>query len=121
MQGELFKPEGEAKTKALPVWTAPKGSELTLYKKNADFKQMLSVIGLTINKLVMDKRHAVKLEIDHGVELILGRKEQLTRLQNFIDIYKKVLAGKMNQINKVDLRYSNGMSIDWKVAPTGAQ
>ena len=121
LQGELFKPENVTKAKVLPAWSGPEGSELTLYKKNADFKQMLSVIGLTVSKLSMDKRHAVKLEIDNGVELILGRKEQLSRLQNFIDIYKKVLAGKMNQIKRVDLRYSNGMSIDWKAAPTGAQ
>ena len=119
--GELFKPEIIKNAKALPVWSGPEGAEQVLYKKHADLKQMLSTIGLGISKLSMDKRHAVSLVTDKGVELVLGRKEQLARLQNFIDIYQKVLAGKMSQINKVDLRYSNGMSIDWKVAPQGKQ
>ena len=121
LHGEVFRPEDEKKATRLPVWSAPQGTELILYKKNDDLKKMLSVTGLTISKLTMDKRHAIKLEVDNGVTLILGRKEQLSRLQNFIDIYKKILAGKMNKINKVDLRYSNGMSIGWKAAPTGAQ
>lgn len=119
LDGELFKPEDETKAKMLPVWSGPQGSQLTIFKKNTDFKQMLLIIGLSISKLNMDERHAIKLQVNNGVELVLGRKEQILRLQNFIDIYKKVLAGKMNQINKVDLRYSNGMSIDWKVAPQG--
>ena len=119
--GELFKPESIEKAKALPVWSGPDNAEQILYQKNADLGQMLAAIGLGISKLRMDNRHAINLEIDNGVELVLGRKEQIARLQNFIDIYKKVLAGKMSQINKVDLRYSNGMSIDWKVAPQGKQ
>lgn len=120
-QGELFKPESVAKAKHLPVWSGPEGSEQAIYNKYSDFKQMLAVTGLQVSKINMDKRHAINLEVNNGIELILGRKEQLTRLQNFIDVYKKVLAGKMTQIDKVDLRYSNGMSVSWKVAPQGKQ
>ncbi|MEJ2141732.1 MAG: FtsQ-type POTRA domain-containing protein [Gammaproteobacteria bacterium] len=121
VHGELFTPEVETKVNILPIWSGPKGSEFILYKKYNDFKQMLAEIGLSINKVNMDKRHAVRLEINNGIELVLGRKEQLLRLQNFIDVYKKILAGKMSNINSVDLRYSNGMSIRWKVAPQGKQ
>lgn len=119
--GELFVPENKAKAGMLPEWSGPHDSEKTLFKRNYDFQQMLSGIGLTISKISIDKRNAIKIEVNNGVELVLGRKEQLSRLQNFIDVHKKLLAGKMEKINKVDLRYSNGMSISWKVAPQGKQ
>lgn len=121
IQGELFIPGDQVNTEMLPAWSGPEGSELILYQKYKDYQQMLVAVGLTINKVTMDKRHAVRLEIDNGIELVLGRKEQLLRLQNFVDVYKKILAGKMSHIHTVDLRYSNGMSVGWKVAPQGKQ
>ena len=115
-RGELYKPEVANVSKTLPVWQGPDESYAILFEKYNDIKQMLLSIEMSVSDLTMDKRHAMKVKLDNGVELMLGRREQLSRLQRFIDVYPKVLAGKIEKIKHIDLRYSNGLSVGWKDA-----
>lgn len=114
--GKWFKPEVVNVSQALPVWRGPDESQALLFEKYNDIKKMLLSIEMNVTGLTMDKRHAIQVKLDNGIELMLGRREQLSRLQRFIDVYPKVLAAKIKQIKHVDLRYSNGLSISWKNA-----
>ena len=110
----MFKPEVVNISTPLPVWQGPDDSQDILFEKYSDINQMLSSIGMSVSDLSMDKRHAIQVELNNGVELMLGRREQLSRLQRFIDVYPKVLSGKIEKIKHIDLRYSNGLSVGWK-------
>jgi len=68
---------------------------------------------LRIASLQLDARRAVQLQLDNGMQLAVGREERLARLQRFVKVYKKTLAQHAMQIRRVDLRYSNGMAVQW--------
>jgi len=114
VRGEWFKPEVINEHKSLPVWQGPADTQTLLFEKNKDIEKMLLAIEMSVVELMMDKRQALQIKLNNGVLLMLGRREQLLRLQRFIDVYPKVLTGKMKKIKYVDLRYSNGLSVGWK-------
>lgn len=115
-RGELFVPQTIKVSGKMSSWHGPEKSQSMLFEKYNDMKQMLAEVDMSITGLKMDKRHAIQVELNNGVELMLGRREQLSRLQRFINVYPKLLAGKMENIKHVDLRYSNGLSVGWKDA-----
>ncbi|MGD8812054.1 MAG: cell division protein FtsQ/DivIB [Thioalkalispiraceae bacterium] len=113
-RGEAFNPLMTEITETLPLFKGPENKQLLVFEKYNEMKNMLQVINTPISRFSMDNRHAIQVKLENNVELMLGRREQLSRLQRFINIYPKVLAGKMKKIKHVDLRYSNGLSIGWK-------
>ena len=53
------------------------------------------------------------------MQLELGRVNTWQRLQRFVHAYQAVFAGHMDQLQRVDLRYSNGFSVSWQEAAPG--
>jgi len=55
--------------------------------------------------------------LDNGMALMLGRQEKShERLLRFVRSYNRVLAARAEQIEQVDLRYTNGFAVRWKPA-----
>jgi len=50
------------------------------------------------------------------VQLELGRVNSWLRLQRFVRAYPAVFEGRMDKLQRVDLRYSNGFSVYWQEA-----
>jgi len=38
----------------------------------------------------------------------------LTHISHFVKVYPKIIGERANQVDYVDLRYSNGLAIHWK-------
>lgn len=112
-QGELFKPKNSSQPKRLPLFAAPAGMEHTVTELYRDLSAQLAPLELNIVELRLDSRRAVQLQLHNGIELVLGREERLTRLQRFVKVYNKTLAHHAARIQRVDLRYSNGMAVQW--------
>jgi len=55
---------------------------------------------------------------DALIEVALGKQELTARLERFKNLYHSVLRAKLNEIERVDLRYTNGVAVQWKTAPT---
>ena len=71
-------------------------------------------ISRKITYLKFDARHALELKLDNGLKVVLGRDNTVLRLKRLTRIYNKVLLARINDIEVVDLRYTNGMAIGWK-------
>lgn len=48
------------------------------------------------------------------IKVLLGQTDIQERLQRFIDIYPKVFANRLDQVQYADMRYANGMAVKWK-------
>ncbi|NOY72566.1 MAG: hypothetical protein GXP14_09350, partial [Gammaproteobacteria bacterium] len=70
-------------------------------------------LSLRIAWLEQDERHAIKLGLNRGTSLLLGRKNEMLRLKRFVDVYKKSFKEKSRGMDRVDLRYSNGFAVQW--------
>lgn len=117
-EGLSFKPEVNSYPSRLPLFTGPENRLAEMgdaYRRNL---ALLVNVGLGINQVKINSRKALTLQLNlpanQGIELVLGREQTEARVQRFITVYKKLLATHVAEISRVDLRYSNGMSVAWK-------
>ncbi|GBL05625.1 cell division protein FtsQ/DivIB [Glaciecola sp. KUL10] len=99
-------------TKKLPSIFGPGGSEKTALAGLSAMQLILSNTGLRVEQLFLSERFAWRVELNNNIQLNLGRKEFIDRLQRFIDVYP-LLREQNKQINYIDLRYDTGLAVGW--------
>jgi cell division protein FtsQ len=99
-------------TKTLPSIFGPGGSEKTALAGLTAMQLILSNTGLKIEQLFLSERFAWRVQLNNKIQLNLGRKEFIDRLQRFIDVYP-LLREQNKQINYIDLRYDTGLAVGW--------
>lgn len=112
--GELFKPDVITYPKDLPVFNGPDQMQAILTRHYIESSEALNTLGLTVAQVDLTSRRALILHLNNSIKLVLGREQQQQRLQRFISIYEKLFASRVSEIDKIDLRYSNGMSVAWR-------
>lgn len=112
--GDVFKPLGQIKENTLPVFDGDVSLNKTMLDKFYKMNALLSKQKLTITYLQFNARHAVELKLNNGLKIILGRGEAMHRLKRFISIYSNSIEKHIDDIDAIDLRYTNGMAVSWK-------
>ena len=112
--GEVFKPLNNKLPTSLPVFDGSAKLNKIMLSKYYEMSEMLVTINRKITYLKIDARHAVELKLDNGLKVVLGREDNMNRLERLMSIYNKVLISRVNDIEVIDLRYTNGMAIGWK-------
>lgn len=103
-------------SKQLPKIFGPGGSEKTALAGLSAMQSILSNTGLKVEQLFLSERFAWRIELNNNIQLNLGRKEFIDRLQRFIDIYP-LLVEQNKPINYIDLRYDTGLAVGWGKVP----
>jgi len=112
--GEPFFPEQAGVVGELPWLAGPEGQELRVLENYQRIAKTLARIGVRSARLELDNRRAWHLQLASGVQLELGRADAWKRLQRFVVAYPSVFAGRLAELQRVDLRYSNGFSVYWQ-------
>ena len=112
--GELFSPESIEPHTALPM----------LYGKETRAKELASVfenslrrlepLGLQLQGLFEDERQSKHMVLSNGIILVIGNGNVSKKITRFITAYKQYLSSHMRQVKKIDLRYTNGLAVEWK-------
>ncbi len=110
-KGEVFSPEFLGKAKTLVRLTGPVGTQKIMLEHYKVISARLEVCGLGLSEVLLTDRRAWTLYTDDGKALVMGRDDILNRLQRFLIGYPKKLAARWSEVNKVDLRYSNGLAV----------
>lgn len=118
--GDVFKPLSKVISKSLPVFEGNANSNKLMLSKYYEMNKLLESINREITYLKLDARYAIELKLDNGLKIILGRGNTMHRLERLTRIYQKVLLSRINDIEIIDLRYTNGMAIGWKKNVKGA-
>ena len=61
-----------------------------------------------------DERQSKHLVLSDGLVISIGDGDVSEKINRFITAYEQYLATKITEIKKVDLRYTNGLAIEWK-------
>ena len=112
--GDVFKPLNNVIPKSLPVFDGNANSNKLMLSKYYEMNKLLVSIDRKITYMKLDARHAFELRLDNGLKVVLGRGDTLHRLERLTRIYNKILSARVNDINVIDLRYTNGMAVSWK-------
>lgn len=114
--GESFFPETRVVEDVLPQLSGPEGRAVRVLKEFNRMVRRLQPLGLSVTELSLDDRRAWRLVLDNRLELALGRTDKDRRLQRFIKVFPVLFAGKVENLMRVDLRYSNGFAAHWRAA-----
>ena len=117
-RGELFVREATHVPPELPRLSGPDGSQSLVAQRFLATQGRMLEAGMRIAALRLDERGAWEMDLDSGVTVRLGRRDVDARLERFIRTASQVIAHRLNDINYVDMRYSNGFSIGWRNAQT---
>ena len=113
-KGDVFKPLNKTLPASLPVFDGSAKLNKLMLSTYHEMNELLIGIDRKISYLKIDARHAVELELDNGLKVVLGRENTIQRLERLMKIYNKVLVSRINDVEVIDLRYTNGMAIGWK-------
>jgi cell division protein FtsQ len=116
-EGGVFRSGKAAEWSSLPRLSGPAGSAPSLMAKYQRLVEILAPLDLSVVQLAIDERGQVEAVLDEGIELILGGDEFLERLRRFVIVYTSELAGRRQEIERVDLRYTSGIAVAFRETP----
>jgi cell division protein FtsQ len=111
--GDLFTQASRHVFPELPSLSGPAGSESRVARTYLSLRGRLAEAGLALTDLTLDDRGAWRFRLDDGTEVRLGRRETLPRTERFFAVVVPQLRARFDDIEYVDLRYSNGFAIGW--------
>lgn len=120
-KGVLFTPQQMPGDLPLARLDGPRTLVPEMTQRMREIGNMLAPLELRVTGLKVDDRRAWSVQINGGMELLLGRSDNHERLVRFIGAYNNMLAGYAGTIERVDLRYTNGMAVSIKNLPAAEQ
>lgn len=106
--GELFH---AASGSDLPVFYGPGDGVIEVASQYGEFSKILKVANLEIANLALTPRRAWEITTTDGMVVELGRIEMQSRLEKFVSVYSRTIAGLNMKVSYADLRYPNGFAV----------
>lgn len=108
--GKLFKPE-QMPELDLPVLAGVDEDLSMMLETFTELQKQFESAELQLHDLYLDKRRAWQLKLSNGIELNVGRKDLMGRVNRFINLYPLLVAEGETPIERVDLRYDTGLAV----------
>ena len=112
--GELFIENVSHAPAELPLLSGPQGSERRVAEMYFGIQERLERRGMAAVSLRLDDRGAWELQLISGIRVRLGARMVETRLDRFFAALDKVVAAQAEDVDYIDMRYTNGFAIGWK-------
>jgi cell division protein FtsQ len=114
--GEVFQPGRAGDWDALPALSGPAGSTRELMTHYLRLRELLRPLELSVRALDIDRRGQLLATLDGGMQLALGNRAVIERVQRFVAVYPRHLAPQQGGIERVDLRYASGLAVSFRAA-----
>ncbi len=123
--GEEIHVEGIDLPGDAPHLSGPAGSSAAVLEHYQHFKALLAPAGLGIKRLTMTARRSWEITLSaqreatreaDGMLVTLDRQDAGRKLERFARLYQPVLAAQAASISRIDLRYGNGLAVEWRSA-----
>jgi cell division protein FtsQ len=117
--GELF-PAPMGVTAKLPLFEGPdaRASELMAFHSQA--RPLFLGSGLQVNVVRLSARGSWNLSLSDGTEIEVGRGDPQLRLARFARMLPRLESQDPRQLQRADLRYTNGFALTWRAAPVAS-
>ena len=113
-QGVIFTPNNIEQFQNLTVVTGPELQQVKVLEIMKGIKTALADQSMQLAEFSVNDRWAWKIKLATGQEILLGRNEQLKKLQRFLKTLAVVKQEQVDAMAIVDLRYPNGYAVSWK-------
>lgn len=113
-EGQLFAPKANTYPADLPLFKGPEGKHVLMLKYFTRINRLLLPLHVKISSLELTPYMSWKLMLDNHLTLQIGHTDILTRLNHFVKVYPKIIGTRSADVDYVDLRYPQGMAVQWK-------
>ena len=116
-RGELFATAERRIPPELAHLSGPEGKESLVAQKYLAVQGRLMQAGLRLTAMRLDARGAWEFDLSDGVTVRLGRRQFDERFEKFMSAALKLVTQRGDDIQYVDMRYTNGFAIGWRGSP----
>ncbi len=113
-RGEIITPKSIEQFKTLPILQGPELQQVKTLEIMKGVNTALADQSMKMAEFTINDRWAWKIKLTTGLEILLGRNEQLKKLQRFLKTLEVLGQEQVEKIAIVDLRYPNGYAVSWK-------
>lgn len=113
-EGVAFFPAAQELPEGLPQLSGPAGREAEVMRGYQQLAQALQNSAFAPAGLQLDARGDWTFHSVSGMELRLGQNDPLGQAALLLGAVSRALAGRLEQVAYIDLRYSNGFAVGWK-------
>ena len=110
-QGVLI--HGYSVPQNLPLLQSEYGQAADILEQYRLLSQGLSQVDLSLRELHQNQSGDLDLVLENGIRLKLGNRELLSRVQRFLAVWSLDLHRMAGQIDQIDVRYANGLAVNW--------
>jgi cell division protein FtsQ len=111
--GIVFTPKSIEPFQHLVLLTGPEKQQAKALEIMKGVTMTLADKAMVLQEFTINNRGAWKIKLASGLEILLGREEQLKKLQRFLKTLSLLGPEKINNMAIVDLRYPNGYAVSW--------
>ncbi len=112
--GEVFTPVNVSSLEKLPVINGSSSQAYKLFEIMNKIKQELNENDLALAEFKVTERQSWHVILANGINLQLGRQQPIQKFRQFLKLSAVLGEDKLDLIKAVDMRYPNGVSIQWK-------
>ena len=119
--GRLLSDGGEIYTEAvvtnhsqLPLLHGPLSQSKVMMRRYNEINQLFLPVNLRLKELYLTERMTWFMQFDSGLRVIVDQDQTMSKLQRLSHLAQTDLKPVWPKIAAIDLRYRNGLSIQWK-------
>lgn len=112
--GEAIQLPKQVDPKTLPQLYGPDDQQLVVLDYYQQFSDALMPLSLSIDAIRLTDDDIWSVRLSNKTVVELGDRDVLNRMMRFVEIYPQLLAQHKMPPHQIDMRYKNGMAVDWK-------
>lgn len=114
--GHVFVEASYVDRRDLPLLHGPATRSVQLMQQYRQINQWFGSLGMQLRELHLTDRMTWFMQFDNGVRVIVDQDQTLTKLQRLSQLGMTELKPVWPNITAIDLRYRNGLALQWKNA-----
>lgn len=118
--GRVFGAPGADAVEGLPKLSGPDDRLADVVTFYMQVQKAFGADGMRVAAVDLSERGSWSLTLSDGAVVVIGRDHPQERMQRFLDVYPKLMAGRSGGFDYADLRYTNGFSVKWPPLPAAA-
>ena len=121
VDGTHFAPVGGAGAEVLPVLFGPEGRQRRVLDLHIALERVVEPLGMRIAATDLSPRGVLYATLDEGPRLVMRPAAVDRDVETYARTLATVMAGRLHEVERVDLRYPTGFAVRMKADTAGGE
>ena len=115
-RGQILNVDDNSGLQNLPLLEGAEGEAFMVMRRYRELAGLLSQQQLKIQRMTVDRLSFWTVRLVDGPELVMGSEQLIEKTQRFLQVRNAMLPEQIARMERVDLRYDNGLAVQWHPA-----